>query len=409
MAITGQIEAVSGDEPATAQRRRRWRRWAALCLAVLGVCGAVAGCRPPWASGDTSTGDIPIGLVQALTGPAATIGVPAAQITRLEADHVNQTGGINGRKLRLIVMDDKSDPNEAVRMTRNLITQDHVAAIIGSTTGSSTLALLPIAAAANVPVFCPNGTAALADPKASYYPWLYLFGPMDGLSVPKQFAAATHSAQRVAIFYQEDAYGRYGAELFDQSARNSGKDIVASASAPLTGTDVSAQVTKIKDARPDVVLLQTSIAGLSAQFVKTARQLGLQAPIYGSAGLQQSAFLDAAGPIANGVTLIGFSDPSKATAAQQDLNARLRAGGYQPKGNFYEVIYPSGVQLVAAAARAAGPDVTGSSLKKAIDKGLTVTGYYQAPMRFGGDNHVGVSADALVLLEARDGAFVTAS
>jgi branched-chain amino acid transport system substrate-binding protein len=387
------------------------RRRPALRRALVGLCLAAAtatsGCSPPWAAGGSTNGDIPIGLIQALSGAAASIGIPATEIARREVDHVNATGGISGRKLRLVVADDRSDPNEAVRVTRNLIAQDHVAAIVGSTTGTSTLALLPVAAQQKTPVFSPNGTAALADPKSPYFPWLYLFAPMDSLSAPRQFSAATGAARRVAVFYQEDAYGRYGAELFDELARQSGKEIVASTSAPLTGADLSAQITKIKSAAPDVVLMQTSITGVSAQFVKTARQVGLQVPIYGSAGLQQSAFLSGAGPAADGLDLVGFFDPSHPAPVQQELAARLGATGYQPKGDFYEVIYPSGIQVVAAAARAAGQEINGDSLKKAVDAGLDVPGYYRTPMRFGRDNHVGVTAGALVTLTARNGAFVS--
>jgi len=247
--------------------RRAARRRPTLRRALVGLCLAAAtatsGCSPPWAAGGSTNGDIPIGLIQALSGAAASIGMPATEIARREVDHVNATGGISGRKLRLVVADDRSDPNEAVRVTRNLIAQDHVAAIVGSTTGTSTLALLPVAAQQKTPVFSPNGTAALADQKSPYFPWLYLFAPMDSLSAPRQFSAATGAARRVAVFYQEDAYGRYGAELFDGLARQSGKEIVASTSAPLTGADLSAQITKIKSAAPDVVLMQTSITGLS--------------------------------------------------------------------------------------------------------------------------------------------------
>ena len=89
---------------------------------------------------------IRIGGIFSLTGPAAAFALPTRDSVQLILDDMNTKGGINGRKVEMFLCDDKTNPTETARCASDLIRQDNVVAIIGSSTGTGTLAMLPSAA-----------------------------------------------------------------------------------------------------------------------------------------------------------------------------------------------------------------------------------------------------------------------
>ena len=150
---------------------------------------------------------IKIGGIFSLSGPAAPFGIPERDIVEILAKKLNGEGGIKGKKIEVVIYDDQSNPTEAARGATKLIQQDKVQAIIGSTLGTGTLALMPIAMNNKVPVLAPIGTIDATSKRHPFWPWLFRSAPteeviLDGIMERGVFGP---KRKRFAVMYQEDA------------------------------------------------------------------------------------------------------------------------------------------------------------------------------------------------------------
>lgn len=348
-----------------------------------------------------------IGVLLSLSGPAAAFGIPERDIVKILADRYNAEGGIGGRKIELVYHDDQTNPTESARGATKLIQQDGVVAIIGPTIGSGALAMLPIAARAQVPVLAPVGTISVTAKQSGYFPWVFRTCPNDELLVSASMEKAVLKSgfKRLAVMYQEDAYGKNSAAFAERFAKEHGIEIVTQASAPATAVDLSAAATRIRAANPDSVLLWTSTPGMGAAFVRAARQVGLGAPIIGSGALVQRSFVEAAGPAAENVTILAFANWDDPSPKLKALDTLLRANGKTPSG-FGELLTATGlVALVAAINSIKGP-VTGKALRDALETLKALDNpYVDGKFGYSAESHEGFGADALRPVVIREGRF----
>lgn len=350
---------------------------------------------------------IKVGVLLSLSGPAATFGIPERDIVKMLADKYNAEGGIRGRKLELVFHDDQTNPTESARGATKLIQQDKVVAIIGPTIGSGALAMLPIAARAQVPVLAPVGTISVTAKENSFFPWVFRTCPNDELLVTASMEKAVLKAgyKRLAVMYQEDAYGKNSAAFAERFAREHDIEIVSTASAPATAVDLSSAATRIRASNPDSVLLWTSTPAMGAAFVRAARQVGLNAPIVGSGALVQRSFVDAAGAAADNVTILAFANWDDPSPKLKRLDALLRANGKTPSG-FGELLTATGmVALTAALSSVEGP-ATGTRIRDALEKVCGIDNpYVDGRFCYSADSHEGFGSDALQAVTIREGKF----
>lgn len=353
-------------------------------------------------------GTLKIGVLLSTSGAAAVFGIPERDAIIVAADHINATGGVNGRKIELVQYDDKTNPTEAARGVTQLVSNDHVVAIIGPGTGGGALAAGPVAERLQVPLLVPGGTIAVTDRKNSFFPWVFRVGVNDLVTVRGILAdIVKNGGKRVGVFYQEDAYGKAGADYAAQLAKELGFEVVESVSAPYNATDVSAQVTRIRNAKVDAVFTQVAISSLGAAYVKAAEQVGLKVPTYGGSGLVQKSFLDAVGKSGDGmrVTSVGnlAHDPSPSEAKFGEV---LKKAGKTPSG-WMELIGSNGLMTAVAAARKVNGEPTGPAMRDAIESLCGFEIYTRGRACFSKDNHDGFGESSLVITEIRDGAFRT--
>lgn len=366
------------------------------------ACGSPAGSS---AKSDT----IKIGVVVALTGPNAAYGVPEGNAAKVVVKSINAKGGVNGKKLELLLENGESDPTMAARKAQKLISEG-VVAIIGATTGSGTLAMAPIAQKANVPIVSLSGTSAVTDPKAAYYSNTFRASLADQIVIPAIFEKIKESgAKNIAIFAQNDAYGQFGVDILKGLVKEAGSaaTIVDIATAPLTATDVAAQATKLRNAKPDAVVLQLSSVDLAASFLRAARGIGLNVPTYGGTGMGQQVLVDNAGDAASVLHVAGLLDAANLTPKQVELYKLLTDGGYTPSGGFGEALGGSGIDVVVAALQKAGADADGAAVAKALNAGLVVDTYVPAPMKFSSDFHDGCSMECVEWLTVKAGKYTS--
>lgn len=350
---------------------------------------------------------VKVGALLSLSGPAASFGIPERDIVKILADKVNAEGGIKGRKIEVIYHDDQTNPTESARGATKLIQQDKVQVIIGPTIGSATLAVMPIASRAQIPVLAPNGTISITAKDSGYFPWVFRTCPSDEAMVSGTMAQSIVAPgyKRVAVMFQEDAYGKSGMSYVEKYAQAHNLEVVTSVSAPATAVDLSAAATRIRNAKPDAVLLWTSTPGMGAAFVRAARQVGLEAPIVGSGALVQRSFLDAAGPAANNVTIMAFVNWDDPSPKLKTLDKLLRDNGKKPAG-FGELLTGTGmVALVEALTKIDGP-VTGAKIRDALEGLCDIDNpYVDGRFCYSATDHEGFGGDALRPVVVKDGAF----
>lgn len=359
------------------------------------------------ASNAQSQAPIKVGAVLSLSGPAAVFGLPERDAIEAVVEEINRTGGVNGRKIELVLHDDKTDPSEDVRGVTQ-VTRDGVVAIVGPSTGSGVLAAGPVAERLRVPLLAPAGTASITDKKNSFYPWVFRVAPSDQTDIHKILAdIAKDGKRRIGVFYQEDAYGKVGLDYGQQIAKELGLQIVASVSAAYTATDLTAQATQLREAKPDAVFMQISISALGASFHKAARQVGLDVPLYGNAGLAQKSFLDAMGDSGNGVRVLSIGNlPYEPIDPETKLVALLKARGKTPQG-WGELVGSNGLMAIVAAIKAVKGDLSGPAMRDALETICDFPTYSRGKGCFSKEVHDGWGEDVLVITEVDRGRLKT--
>lgn len=375
---------------------------------TLAIASAIAFTTPAVMADEVEP--VKLGVVLSLSGPAAPFGIPERTAAEVAAKKINDEGGINGRPLELVIVDDKTDPTEAARVTQRLISSEKVVAIVGASTGSGTLALAPVAARNEVPVLAPNGTIGVTDKKAKFFPWVFRTSISDEVTIPALVDRAVASGQtRLAVFYQEDALGRFGMELLKKMAADSDRiEIVATAAVPLDATDITAQVTRIADSNPDAVILPLTSVGVGGYFLRTAHEIGLDVPVYGPLGTAQYKILDLAGEDAlKNFVVSNMIDPSNLSPAQQELYDMIRAAGAEPAGGFTDLFGANSVMLAADAMKMA-TEITGKAIRDALESGEELAAWAATPYVYTKDNHDGLTADAIVWTKVENNRFTAA-
>lgn len=348
---------------------------------------------------------IRIGLLLSLSGPAAPFGIPERNAIQILTKRINEQGGVNGRPIELIVYDDETNPTQAARGVRQLIRQEKVVTVIGSTIGSGTLAAAPIAMQNKVPMMAPNGTVAITAKDKPFYHWVFRSLPSDTEMTLVLLEHATAGGKnKVGLYYQEDAYGQTMFEYLRKIVKEYGVEVVAVASAPVTATDMTPQAMRLRNANPDVVLIQASAPSNGAAFVRAAAQVGLSAPLWAQTGLAQQAFIDASGPAGVGVKTVpmfNWHDPSPKLAEFAKI---LRDNGHEPTG-FGEVIGSNALLAVVAAAKSIDGEITGETMRDALENLCPLETYQVGSACYSADNHDGWTREGMEPVVIHEGKF----
>jgi branched-chain amino acid transport system substrate-binding protein len=352
---------------------------------------------------------VKIGVVLSLSGPAAVFGLPERNAIMAIEKEIAAAGGVKGRKLELVFFDDKTNPTEAARGVTQLINDEKVVAIIGPGTGGTILAAGPIAERLKVPLLGPAGTVAVTTKTNSFAPWVFRVAINDMVGVQTLLQSAVKKgAKRIGVIYQEDAYGKFGAEYAQKLGTEHGFTVTETVSAAYTATDLTSQATRLRNANVDAVFVQMSISSLGAAFLKAANDVGLKVPFFANSGLAQKSFIDAAGPLGEGVHVLSIGNlPYDPTPPEQKLVALLKKNGNEPQG-WGEIIGGNGLMTVVAALKAIDGPVTGEKMRDTIEGLCGFETYSMGKPCFSKDNHDGWGADALVVTTIRGGQFRSA-
>ena len=267
-------------------------------------------CSRPTDETDRST--IKIGYFGDLTGPTFNFGRSAINGVLLAADEINQAGGINQRRIDVVIEDDKGSPEEAARLTAKLIDVDKVMAIIAGGISSNSLAAAPKAQSSQVPLISPSSTDPAVTQTGDYIFRACFVDSFQG-EVMASFAVNTLKAQKAAILYDfNSSYGRGLTEYFKVSFTKLGGRIVSEQTYAQEDADFKGQLSTIRSSEPDVIYIP-GYYGDVALIAKQARMIGLTQPLLGGDGWDAPELWQLGGDALNGSyisTHYSVDDPS---------------------------------------------------------------------------------------------------
>lgn len=252
----------------------------ALCIVLLASTAALAA-QP-----------IRIGALFSVTGPASFLGEPERKTLEMLVKEINGRGGIKGSLVELVVYDTQGDATKAVQLANKLIKNDKVVAIIGPSTTGETMAVIPIAEKEQIPLVSCSAGIKITDPVKK---WVFKTPANDHVAAEKILIHAAKLKQKnLAFISVSDSFGASGREQFKALAAKKGFRIVADEVYGPKDTDMTAQLTKIKAAKPDAIVCWGTNPG-PAIVTRNLKQLALNVPLYQSHGVASKKYIELAG------------------------------------------------------------------------------------------------------------------
>jgi branched-chain amino acid transport system substrate-binding protein len=286
-----------------------------IALQLLALLGVYVGCHQPNASESSKDHTtIKIGFFGDLSGPTFNFGESAKNGILMAADEINQAGGIDGRRIDVVIEDDGGSPEKAALLTGKLIDHDKVVAIIGGGTSSNSRAAAPKAQAAKIPLISPSSTDPAVTQAGDYIFRACFVDAFQG-EVMAHFAVNTLKAKKAAILFDFNSpYGRGLTDYFELSFSKLGGQIVSKLSYTQGDVDFKGQLSTFQAAAPDVIYIP-GYYGDVALIAKQARMIGLTQPLLGADGWDAPELWQLAGDALNGsyiTTHYSVDDPSPA-------------------------------------------------------------------------------------------------
>ena len=216
-----------------------------------------------------------VGQSAAFNGPAQALGLGMRAGLQAAFHEVNEKGGVNGRKIEFITLDDGYEPERAIANTRQLIEKDDVFTLIGAVGTPTSKAALPVAQSAGVPFFGPfTGAGFLRDPANRNV--INVRGTYD-----QETEAWIHhltedlGLEKIAILYQDDSFGRVGLAGVQKALQKRGMQLSAEGTYKRNSVAVKSALLKIRASKPEAVVMVGSYKPI-AEFVKLARKLRMK-------------------------------------------------------------------------------------------------------------------------------------
>lgn len=373
----------------------------AACLAT--ACKAQGGTP----EAETSSEPVKVGAVLSLTGTYAALGTAEKNALELEVARINADGGIGGRQIEILIEDDGTDEAKAVAAAAKLVGQEGVVAVLGASGTGQTMAMRAEVERAGVPqISMAGGSAVTAEvsPQVFQTPW------PNKIVVPFVLKAMkAKGMKRIGLISDSGGYGKDGRTVILNEASALGLEIVSDQTFNAGDTDMTPQLTSIRDSGADCILLWT--AGKEAAIVvKNRESLKLALPVYGGSGLARKEFVDGAGTAGEGVLLgtgkafaQGYAEGSDNRTAVDDFTTRFEAKyGLAPDifaGHAFDAIH-----LVVDAARRLPADFTPAQLRDEIERTSGFVGY-DGTFSFSPTDHNGLTEADLQMYRVANGAW----
>ena len=381
--------------------------------AALALCGLAA--EPAAAQfktqGVTDT-EIVLGTHMDLSGPIKSWGVPATNGMKLAVEQINTSGGINGRKLRLVSEDDGYDPKKAVLQTQKLIELDKVFAIVSAMGSATTLAPMPLVQSAGLlhlfPITAAEFTFKMDPAKPEDRLKFNMFSPYyDTMRLGIKWVMQNKGYKKPCIVYQDDEMGKNFTDAYTDELKDLNIPEATRVSFKRGATDFNSQVARMKSDGCDLVALG-SVVRESVGIVTVAKKLGWEPAFVVSSPSYVPDLADLGKEAAEGIYGVGQIEifyRDTATGKVKDfIEAYHKMFGIDP--NLQTTSGYNGAMVFAHYAAMAGKNLTTESLMAALESGKVFDDIFGgAPVSFSKENHLGVSA--AVIGQIKNGRWTT--
>jgi branched-chain amino acid transport system substrate-binding protein len=373
-------------------------KWGVAACAVM-VAGVFAGKAE---AADT----IKIGAFLSATGPASFLGEPEKKTLEMYVERLNKDGGVKGKKVELIAYDDGGAPDKAVTFAKRLIQSDNVDLILGGTTTGTTMAAIKVVEEAGVPFISFAGGIDIVEPVKK---WVFKTPHTDRMAAEKVFLdMKKRGLTNIALISESAGFGKSGHDQSVKVAPLYGIKIVADEVYSPKDPDVTAQLTKIKNAAGVQAVFNFGFGQGPAIVTKNYKQLGMTLPLYQSHGVASKDFIKLAGDAANGIRLpaaglviadqLPATDPQKpvVSAFKKEYETAFKTDVSTFAGHAYD-----GLQIALAAIMRAG-----STDKEKIRTEIEKTSGYVGTgglVSMSPEDHMGLSLSAFHIVEIKNG------
>ena len=349
---------------------------------------------------------IRIGAFLAATGPFAFLGDPEQKTLELYVEKLNAAGGLLGRKLELVSYDTTGDAEKARTFAKRLIEQDKVDVIVGGSTTGETMAVVPLAEQAGVPFISLAGAVVIIEPVKK---WVFKTPHTDRMACEKIFVdMKVRGLSRVGLISGGGGFDKSMRGECLKVAKNHGVEIVADESYGPADTDMTAQLTKIRQNAQVQAVLNAGFGQGPAIVTKNYKQLGITQPLYQSHGVASKEFIKLAGDAAEGVRLpaaallvadkLADNDSQKLVVTQytREYQSRFKSDVSTFGGHAYD-----GLMLAVEAIKKAG-STDKAKVRDALEgiRGYVGTG---GIVNMSATDHMGLDLSAFRMLEIRKG------
>lgn len=373
-------------------------------ISIVMVISMLVGCAGGNANNSgqaDSANEVKIGINYELSGDVASYGQASVNGIMMAFDEINAAGGIDGKKIVPVQIDNKSDPAEATSVATRLMTQEKVVAQLGPATSGDFMATIPVAMGNKVPIISASATAdkgvTVADNgNVNDYVFRLCFNDSFQGVTMANFAATNLSSKKAVIIKDTSSdYGKGLAENFRKTFEELGGQIVAEEGYVAKDKDFNAILTSIKGKDFDVIFIPGYYqeAGL---IIKQARDLGIDAPVLGADGFDSPVLLELAGADAlNDVYYSNHYSSLDEDPLVKDFIAAYKAK-YNVEPNAFNALgYDLGKYIADAIDRADSNDTEAIKNALAGTKGFQgVTGTFDM-----GENHNPIKSAVVIGLE----------
>jgi branched-chain amino acid transport system substrate-binding protein len=358
-------------------------RWCSTVLVVL-VVGALM------APVGFAQAPIKIGVIQPLSGPVAASGNYVRMGAEIARDWINARGGIGGRKVELVIEDNKSDPKEAASAAEKLIVRDKVPAIMGAWGSSMKLAAMPKLEEYGVPMVVETSSAASVTRRGN--PWVFRISPpseMEALGLAQHVDKL--GIKRADFLAVNTDWGRGAVGAFGDMLKKKGSTVGTAEFMDQAATDMNAHITKIKGGAGDTLFLTTAVEQITL-VLKQSQEQRLERTIITTGGSSSpTQLIKQAGAAAEGTYHIVFFMPWFPEAMPDGKLAKAFVDEWTKRGHPFEGLTEGfrghdGIATIAEAVKIAGKDEP-KAIQAALWK-VSFTGV-NGPIKFDKDGPAG--------------------
>ena len=380
-----------------------------LLLAAAGWLGALFLAAPAFAADDAKP--IKIGAIFSVTGPASFLGAPESKTARMIVDQVNAAGGVNGRKIELVLKDSAGSPEKAVSFAKQLIEEEKVLAIIGPSTSGETMQIKALCEENRMLLISCAAAEDIVNPLARR---VFKVAPKDSQAAVWIYRTMKEKGiTRIAVLTSNDGFGAAGRKQLQALAKTEGIEILVDEVYDRQATDLTDILTKVKGAAGVQAVVNWSIVPAQSIVAKNLRQIGLTIPLFQSHGFANRKYAEQAGVAAEGTLFpasrivvadeLPETHPQKKVvmAYRHDYEAKYKEDVSTFGGHAYDAV----LILVEALKRAGQPD-----REKVCDAIEHLQGFVGTAgiFNFSPTDHTGLDLDAFEMMTVKDGKFTAA-